>query len=66
MTAQFLADLSPACLRLAGAIEARDPGTVARRELDSDGITELADMLLRGDKPTIGWWRRHRKVEVRS
>jgi hypothetical protein len=50
---------SPEILReLAAVIEARDPGRRARQSLSPEKVEELADMLLRGDRPTVGWWKR--------
>ncbi len=52
-------DLSPRFLReLAAAIEARQPDAVAIRMLSRERLDQLADMLISGKKPTIGWWRR--------
>jgi len=56
-----LEHLSPSTLRhLASAIEARDPERVARRQLTQEGIEHLADILLAGGKPSIGFFRRYR------
>lgn len=56
-----LARLSPSTLRdLAAAIEGRDPQRVARRELSDEGVERLADILLAGSEPTVGFWRRYR------
>jgi hypothetical protein len=52
--------LDPTTLReLAAVIEWRCSGVEARRSLSEDGVRELADMLIAGERPTIGWWRRH-------
>jgi len=56
----ILRELDPRALRdLAAAIEAQSPEARARARLTDEGRTELADILLRGDRPTCGWWRRH-------
>jgi hypothetical protein len=56
----MLLELDPRDLRdLAAAIEAQSPEARARARLTEDGRAELADLLIRGDRPTIGWWRRH-------
>jgi hypothetical protein len=55
-----LPSTSPEVLReLAAVIEKRDPARRARRSLDADSLEELADMLLSGKRPTVGWWCRH-------
>lgn len=52
--------LNPAALRaLAAVLEARDPQTRARRSLTDEGAERLADILLSGSTPTIGFWRRY-------
>jgi hypothetical protein len=58
---QVFAELfTPSTLRhVAAAMEARDPRLVARRRLSEASLCELADMILEGRTPTIGWWRRH-------
>lgn len=56
----MLLELDPADLRhLAGLIETQSPKARARARLTDEGRGELADILIRGDRPTIGWWRRH-------
>lgn len=58
-----LTSLSPKTLRdLAAAIEYRSPQAQARRELTPEGIELLADILLAGSQPTIGFFRRYRKA----
>jgi hypothetical protein len=53
--------LDPSTLRhLASAIEARSPEMVARRALTPEGVERLAEILLAGGKPTVGFWRRYR------
>lgn len=55
-----LQHLSPETLRdLAGAITARRPSTISRRRLTPEGVEQLADMLIAGQKPTIGFFRRN-------
>jgi len=52
--------LDAATLRhLAAALEDRDPELQARRRLGREGAEELADMLIAGRVPTVGWWKRH-------
>jgi hypothetical protein len=47
---------------LAALIEAREPdrggSAQARRRLSPEALNELADMLIAGKRPTIGWWKR--------
>ncbi len=58
-----LTSLSPKTLRdLAAAIEWRSPQATARRELTPEGIERLADILLAGSAPTVGFFLRHRAV----
>ena len=47
---------------LASLMEAESPGMIARRDLSNASIEELADLLVSGGKPTIGFWRRHSEV----
>lgn len=59
--AELVRHLSPRTLReLAALKEARDPSRLARLELDDEAIESLASILLKGDRPSVGWWRRHR------
>ena len=39
--------------------EASSPQLTARQRLDEAGVDELAEMLVAGRRPTLGWWRRH-------
>jgi len=56
-----LVSLSPKTLRnLAAAIEGQDPQRAARHELTPEGVERLAEILLAGSQPTIGFWRRYR------
>jgi len=56
----MLRELDPRALRdLAALLEAQSPEMRARARLTDEGRAELFDILLRGDRPTIGWWRRH-------
>lgn len=51
----------PSTLRhLASVIEATSPEVVARRALTTEGVDRLADILLAGGKPTVGFWQRYR------
>ncbi len=51
--------LSPQTLReLAAALEWNSPRAKARRDLSPKAIDELALMLIAGNRPTLGWWRR--------
>jgi hypothetical protein len=60
-----LEHLSPETLRdLAGAITARRPSTIARRRLTPEGVDKLADMLIAGKKPTIGFFGRNWRTET--
>ncbi|MHB8594330.1 MAG: hypothetical protein ACYDB3_08370, partial [Acidimicrobiales bacterium] len=55
-----LLDLSPRHLReLAALLEARDPELAARRRLSAAGSERLADILLAGDRPTVGFYLRY-------
>jgi hypothetical protein len=57
--------LSPRILReVASAMEDRSPEMVARARLTPDGVVRLADILLAGSKPTVGFWRRFRSVDA--
>ncbi|MGA7418610.1 MAG: hypothetical protein WBW80_11490 [Acidimicrobiales bacterium] len=50
----------PSELRHLAAIrDAESPRVVARQSLDEASVEELADMIVSGKRPTIGWWRRH-------
>jgi hypothetical protein len=49
-----------ALAELAVLRRAEEPRIAARRRLTTDGLEELATMLLGGQRPTLGWWRRHR------
>lgn len=61
MTCDVLSHLSPRTLRdLASAIEYRRPEATAVGALTSEGVERLADILLAGDRPTIGFFRRYR------
>ncbi len=56
----LLLELDPGHLRdLAAAIEAQSPEARARARLTDEGKAELFALLSRGDRPTIGWWKRH-------
>ncbi len=55
----MLLELDPRELRdLAAAIEGQSASARARARLTDAGRAELADLLIRGDRPTIGWWKR--------
>ena len=47
---------------LAAIRDAERPGSIARRSLSNRSAEELADMIVGGRRPTIGWWRRHSKA----
>jgi hypothetical protein len=47
---------------LASLMDAGSPGMVARRNLSNASLEELAEMLTRSRKPTLGWWTRHTDV----
>jgi hypothetical protein len=48
--------------QLAAVRDARSPRGIARRSLDEASREELADMIVSGKRPTVGWWRRHSKA----
>jgi hypothetical protein len=55
-----LPSTSPEVLReLAAVIEKRDPARRARQSLTPESLEELADMLLAGKRPSLGWWVRN-------
>jgi hypothetical protein len=55
----MLLELDPQQLReLAAARERLSPKMQAHRRLDDEGREALFGILVRGDRPTIGWWRR--------
>jgi hypothetical protein len=57
--------LNPRTLRdLADLIEARSPEAIARRSLTDEGVEKLADILLAGNRPTIGLFRKYRRRDV--
>jgi hypothetical protein len=59
-----LEHLSPRTLRdLAAALEARTPAVRARGTLSTEGVDELADILIAGTTPTIGFYRRYSTAE---
>jgi hypothetical protein len=61
MRGDVLTHLSPNTLRdLAAAIEYRSPKARARRALTDEGLEKLADILLAGSQPTVGFFRRYR------
>jgi hypothetical protein len=41
-------------------MEAMSPEKRAVDELSEEGVVRLADILLAGSKPTVGFWRRYR------
>ena len=43
---------------LACLMERERPPRVARRRLSEASVEELAEMIVEGRTPTIGWWRR--------
>lgn len=59
---QLLVDqFDAATLReLAAVKERQDPARLARRQLSPAGVEILAEILIRGDRPTVGFFRRHR------
>jgi hypothetical protein len=59
--AQILEHLDAPTLReIASIKDASDPGRVARNELSPEGRERLAEILLAGSKPTVGFWLKHR------
>lgn len=58
---RILRHLSPATLRELAAIKERsDPERIARQLLPPEGAERLAEILLSGSTPTVGFWRRWR------
>lgn len=56
----LVSQFTPDALRqLAAVIEYESPGMVARRRLNETGVNALADILVTGKKPTVGWWLRN-------
>ena len=47
---------------LASLMEAESPGMIARSRLSDASVDQLADLLVSGRKPTIGFWTRHMDV----
>lgn len=45
---------------LAAIKERQDPARLARQQLTPMGVDRLAEILARGDRPTIGFFRRYR------
>jgi hypothetical protein len=57
----------PGVLReLAALIESRDRSRRTRMELTPAALEELADMVLAGTRPTVGWWRKQLSPERRA
>jgi hypothetical protein len=44
---------------LAALMDLESPGLRARRDLEEASVIELAEMIVAGRIPTVGWWRRH-------
>ena len=62
MTVRFVPVKDPATLReLAAVIERRQ--TRPHLRLCDEKLAEMADTLLRGDRPTLGWWIRALPVD---
>ena len=56
----LVSQFTPEALRhLASMMEDESPGMVARRRLNETGVNALAEILVTGNKPTIGWWSRN-------
>lgn len=62
---EVLRDLAGVLRARAEDIEARGPRRRAVARLSPESLDELADMLLAGDRPTVGWWVRHVPKEER-
>jgi hypothetical protein len=61
----LLQHLKPSTLRhLAAVIERQDPKRIARHQLTDEGVERLAEILISGSRPTIGFWRKYRRVET--
>jgi hypothetical protein len=59
--AQILEYLDAPTLRHHASLkDAQDPQLVARRALTPEGIDRLAEILLNGGKPTVGFWLKYR------
>lgn len=56
---EVLRDLAGVLRARADAVEAADPRRRAVARLSPESLDELADMVLLGRRPTLGWWRRH-------
>ena len=57
----LIASFAPETLRHLAYLMERD-GLRARRQLSQASIEELAEMIVNGRKPTLGWWTRNKKV----
>jgi hypothetical protein len=59
-----LQHLRPSTLRaLADAIEYRrqGPERLCAADLTDEGVERLGDMLMKGNQPTVGFWRKYRR-----
>jgi hypothetical protein len=62
---RFVPVSDPQALRdLAAAIEGRHPD--ARRPLTAEGVERLAEIVMRGERPTIGFFLRYRRPEAQG
>ena len=60
----LISQFTPEALRhLASVMENESPGMVARRRLNETSVNALADILVTGKKPTVGWWLRNGEGE---
>lgn len=62
LSARTLRHLGSALIGRAAAMEGASRS--GRVQLSEEGIERLAEILVRGDKPTIGFYRRHRVGEA--
>jgi hypothetical protein len=59
----LISQFTPSALReLASIMEYESPGMIARRRLSSTSVNALAEILVSGRRPTVGWWKRQLEV----
>ena len=62
----LVSQFTPSALReLASLMEDTSPGMIARRRLSETSVNALAEFLVSGRTPTIGWWKNHAPVTER-
>jgi len=52
--------------QIAAALEMASPEGRARAALPPEAVAELAEMVVAGKRPTIGWWKRHSAGVIRG